>query len=222
MPSGPPGLLLLLMASLAQAAAAGTAVLLARRLPGHRPVAWFLSVVTLANLVLLGFILAGVPTGLSLAPYEGTARLVFHIRQALFFTWSFGFVWLTNAVFQGRRIGGWLILPYFVVLGAFVGSYPRTGGAYLQQTYLVLELTSLLIGLGMLVQFAWRRQSLTVTHLVTILILFGEFAVLAGVWRKDVFGNGWDPARIMYLVSYSVLAIIQLWNIREGTWKRSV
>lgn len=217
MPSGPPPMLLIL-ASLAQFFAAGTAVLLARRQGSHGPVAWFLSLVTVCNLALLLFILSGAPTTLPATPYVGLDRVVHHIRQGLFFTWSFGFIWLANAVFQGRRLGKWLTGAYILVLGVFIGGYPTIGGEQLQRAYLVLELVGLLVGLGLLIQFAWRRQSLTVSHFVTILLLFGEFAVLAGVWRKDVFGNGWDAARIMYLVTYLVIAVVQGGML----WKRSV
>ena len=209
MPSGPPpGVLLLLLATLAQVLAAVGAVLVARKRAPHVPVAKFLVLVSVANLVAVGLILNGAPTTLPPVPYFGMARVIHHVRQALYFTWSFGFIWMSVKVFLDKAIGWYVAALYLVVMLVFIFGYPAIGGEHLQRAYLVVELAGLLIGSGMFIQFIWKRESVTISHLVIILLLFSEFAVLVGAWTKDIF-TSWDLARVMYLVAYLTLAVIQ-------------
>src|SRR4051794_68377 len=99
MRAGPPPMRLLLLSSLLQALAAGTAMLLARRRTEHRPIGYLLIVATVANMILTGFLLGGFPTAPSSEPLTGFARVFGHLRQALYLVSPFGPVAAFVAVF---------------------------------------------------------------------------------------------------------------------------
>jgi hypothetical protein len=207
--------MVLVLATVAKVLAAVTAVLVARRREEHRPIAWFLTLVAVTDLPEIVLVVLGVATRLPDAPFTGLARLGLHVRQALYLTWPFGFMATCIAVFLRRN--PWpLGILYGIAVAAFALSYPEIRGADMAKAYLAIEIGCLLVGFGVLVQWAWRRRSPSLTHITAIILLFGEAAVLFGPWRRDVFAT-WDMARIMYLVIYMSLALLQ----GGYAWKQS-
>ena len=173
----------------------------------------FLSAVALANLVLVGFLLTGSPVAVPTIPFTGMARVTFHIRQAFYLVWSFGLMALYTAVFTGHKVNN-ALYAYVIGLLVLIVGYPTISGPILQQAYYAMELLSLLVATGMLIQWLWRRESPSVTQATAIMLLFCEVAVVIGPWQSNVFA-GWDVARWMYLAIYCVLISIQgvaLWK----------
>jgi hypothetical protein len=204
---------LLVIASLLQVVAAMAAVLIAKRREEHRPVAAFLSVAVLANLVaLLGVVVLGPPT-LAIAPLSGIARFVGHVRQGLYLVWPFGFAAMFAAVFARRHI--WVFPPaYVVTIAVLVLGYPTIGGEVLRQVYFGIELAAIIVAFGVLIPWVGRREWPTVTHVAAILLLSGEVGVLFGPWHRDIFA-GWDMGMVMYAITYGVIALLQgvvLWE----------
>jgi hypothetical protein len=207
----------LLVATLLQVIAAITAGLVARRRAQHLPLASFLIAAVIANLALVGFIAYGAPTSLPAAPLTGIARFVGHVRQGLYLVWPFGFAMMFVAVFSGRHLSV-IPLAYVVTLAVLVLGYPTIGGEVLRQVYLGIELAALAVALAAIIQWAWRRESPTLTHGVALLLLSGEAKLLLGPWHHDIFA-GWDAGRIMYATIYLVIAVVQvgvLWTSSES------
>lgn len=204
----------LLLSVLLHILAAGMAITIARRRADYRPVAALLVGTALANLALFGFILGGAPTSVPAEPLTGMARLAGHTRQALYLLWPFGLVATFLVVFLKRR--PWPVAAaYGVFLATLVFGYPTIRGDLLRQAYLAAEIASVLLSLGILIQWGWRRESPTLVHLAAMMLLFGEAGVLYGAWQGDIFGAGWDMGPVMYSTVYAVLCAVQgvvLWR----------
>lgn len=198
--------------------AAAISIMIARKRSDYRPVAAFLAGTAIADLALAAFLAVGAPTALPAAPLVGLARFVGHVRQGLYLAWPFGFAALVVTVFSGRfpRV---IPLAYVVTLAALVLGYPTLGGELLRRVYLGIELAALAVAVAAITQWAWRRESPTLPHVMTILLLSGETGLLLGPWHHDIFA-GWDAGRIMYSTAYVVLIILQggiLWKSSESS-----
>src|SRR5215813_5439255 len=92
---------LLDLANVLQACAALSAAILAWRRASYRPAACLLGVTTIADWLRLLLDKAILST--ALRPYEGMARVGFHLEQALFLTWPAGLAVVAGWVFGRRR-----------------------------------------------------------------------------------------------------------------------
>jgi hypothetical protein len=190
---------------------------LARRRRDYLPVAVFLLGTAIADLGLVALTL-GAPTALPTAPLTGLTRFVAHVRQGLYLVWPFGFTTLVITVFSGRFLRV-IPLAYVVTLAALVLGYPTLGGELLRRVYLGIELAALAVAVAAITQWAWRRESPTLPHVMTILLLSGEAGLLFGPWHHDIFA-GWEAGRIMYSTVYVVLIGLQggvLWKSSESS-----
>jgi hypothetical protein len=205
---------LLVIGALLHLLAGLLALRLARLRADYRPVALFLAGTAIADLALVALTL-GASTALPSAPLTGIARIVGHIRQALYLVWPFGFAALFVAVFSNRfpRI---IPLAYVVTVAALVLGYPTLRGETLRQAYLGIELAALAVALAAIIQWAWRRESPTLTHIVALLLLGTEIAALVGPWHRDIF-TGWDMARVMFAFTYAAITGLQ----GSVSWKLS-
>ena len=206
----------LFLVPILHAIAAVLAAAIARKRSGYRPVAAFFMSTAIADLALAALIAAGAPTALPAAPLTGLARLLGHVRQALYRAWPFGFTAMFVAIFAGRR--PWAVgAAYVVTITMLVLGYPTIGGELLRKTYSGIELAALAVAAGAFIPWIWRRESPRIQHVMAILLLSGEVALLLGPWHHDIF-EGWDAGRIMYATAYIVFIVFQggvLWNSSE-------
>lgn len=208
---------LLVIGALLHLVASILSLRVARHRADYRPVAIFLAVTAIAD-VLLVALTAGASTALPSAPLEGAARLVGHVRQGLYLVWPFGLAALFVAVFSKPR--PWVFSSaYAVAISGFVIGYPTLSGERLRDAYFIVELAALAVAVAASVQWSRRRESLMLPHVVALLILASEIAVLVGPWHRDIFA-GWDMGRTMYAITYAAIALIQggfLWRPSQSS-----
>lgn len=197
---------LLVVGALLHLLAGILALRLARMRADYRPIALFLAGTAITDLALVALTI-GASTALPTAPLTGIARFVGHVRQTLYLVWPFGFAALFVTVFSGRFPR---IIPgaYVVALAALVLGYPTLRGETLRQVYSGIELAALIVALAAIIQWAWRRESPTLTHVVALLLLGTEIAALLGPWHRDIFA-GWDMARTMFAFTYAAITCLQ-------------
>jgi hypothetical protein len=192
-----------------QAFAALFALALAHRRADHRPVALFLTLMTLANALrwaLHVFIILPAQAIDPGAPLHGLLRAAAHLDHALFLLWPAGIAALMIAVFLGRR--PWPIGAIWVLaVAAIVASYPE-GRAWHPRGYLAAELGALLVSTGVFLQWLARREGLTPPRLSALFIAGIDFATLLGPYRSNLFAT-WDLAQAMYAVLYAILIAVQ-------------
>jgi hypothetical protein len=205
--------------------AAIVAMMLARRRPDYRPIAWFLAVQTVGNFVrvaLATYVFA--PTRASvraagldpaLVPFTGAARAAFAVETTCFLLWSAGIAAVSVAVFSKRR--PWVVgLAWVVVSGVVAFNYPALRGDALRRAYLAADLAGLAVGIGAFVQWVWRVERPRLPHGAVLLIMATDIAALAvGPWRHGDFFSSWPLAQVSLTALYAVLITL------EGiAWKR--
>lgn len=202
----------------AQVAAAVTAALLASRRPDHRPAAVALG-------LLVTSVVAELPVLAALAPLprpvEGAARALVYLDGALLLAGAAVVPGLALAICLSkprRAVAGvvvaWLLAS--VVLAALYPS-PLVRGDGLRRIYLGADLTGLAVTAIALA--LWRRtpRSPTPAHVVTLILVFLDLAVLLnplGPYKAGLFGVPFDPVQVTILVGFAAVALYQgaLWR----------
>jgi hypothetical protein len=197
--------------------AAILAVAVARRRPAHRSVAAFLVLIVISSFVRTVMIRTGVvPSAVPPEPLTGLARVAGHFDQSIYLLWPWGVAALTIRVFADRR--PWPVgLAYVATIAGLVASYPAVREAGLARVYTEIELLSLIVSVGCVVQWFWRHKDPTITHAAAGMILTLELSTLLGPYRGNLFTD-WDRARAIYIVLYAALAFVQggsLWGSRS-------
>lgn len=203
---------LLLLQSL-HVVAAAISLMIARRHRDYRPVAAFLAATALADVALAGLIVAGAPPSLPDARLAGLARFIGHARQGLYLVWPLGLAALVVTVFSGRfpRV---VPVAYGVTLAVLVLGDEILGAVLVRRLYLGTELSAIVVAIAAVLRWPSLREPLTVPHVMTLLLLFGEIGLLLGPWHHDIFA-GWDAGRMMYSTAYALLIVLQagiLWR----------
>jgi hypothetical protein len=178
------------LATMAMVCAAIVALLLARRRADHRPFAVFLCVVTVANLLRVARGLIAPIRPLDAPPYEGWARVVFHIDQGLFLSWAAGLAVLVVVLFISSP--RWpAILPgvaWAGTVGYLATHYPAVRGEALRDVYLAAELGALVVATGSIITWTWRRASPTSAHACALfVVLFQAVVLMGGALRYGIF-----------------------------------
>lgn len=204
-----------LLAELALLLAAATAIVVARRVPAHRPVAIFLGAVVVADLVRRGLAAGPLP---DMGPHTGATRLLFHIDQALYLLWPFGLAGLAGAVLAERRRPWVLASVYLATVVVLALGYPTVRRELLGQAYLCIELVALLICLEAAAAPGWRRGRPGLTTVVTLALIVVDVATVAGgPFARPLFAH-WYRAWPMHAVLYVAIGLMQgggiAWNSR--------
>jgi hypothetical protein len=193
-----------------QALAAILAIGIARRRSDHWPPALFLGAMVSANAarwVLRSLVIFPAQALEPGAPLHGLARAAGHIDQALFLAWPAGIVALTLAVFSGRR--PWLVaIGWALAVAALVLTYPSIRGTATRPLYLAAELAAVLASIGLVLQWAWRRQPMTLPRLSALFVVGIDCGTLIGPYAGNPFAT-WELAQAMYSVLYVLLIAIQ-------------
>lgn len=211
---------------IAQALAALSAVVVARRRPEYRPAAIALTVLAAAN------ILDG-PTAAALdpppvGPWQGPARLLVCLEGALNLAGYAAMAGLAVAlaVSPARRraataavVGTWLLAS--IVLAAFYPS-PLVRGDGLQRIYFGADLIALFVSTVALITKARARiavrESPDGAYLVALGLVLLDAAILLAPfspWRADLFGSPYGGVQVALTLFFGVITTAQVttWSI---------
>jgi hypothetical protein len=208
----------------AQLAAAGAAVMLARRRAEHVPAAGALVLLAVASVAQLVLALRLPPP--SAEPYEGPARVLVYLDGAVVLGAAVVTPALALAVFlapEWRRravtvVGAaWLVAS--VVLAALYPS-PLVRGDGLQRVYLAIDLIGLFVAVAALARWArWARARASPgsAHAVAIGLVVLDGAILVAPfspWRGSIFAGRYDVVQILMIVLFMTAAVAQgvLWR----------
>ncbi len=216
--------------------AAVTAVLLARRRADHRPIAWALGAVFVADLV--GVLVA--PALATPGPYEGWQRVVFHLDEARFLVWfaavqvavglSFIDAMSHDTAAAMLRLS---LRPFYALMVAIlVACYPGLRGPSLGRFYACLDVFVILWSLRVVAVWAVHRKPsilqvcnsleeetceplFTPSRVVaSLLIVLCALSAVAGPWWREFFGAAWDSERVVLCALYAGIVGVQAWGIR--------
>jgi hypothetical protein len=183
--------------------------------PDHRPVALLLSLGLAADLVqrVLVSTVLDVP-----GPYQGGARVAFHLQEAAFVAWPFGVVAAVVAAFPRRR--PWPVLPaWALAVLVLAAGYPAIRGDVLRKAYLAIHLGALAVALGVFLAWIRHRQAMGLTRGAVLAVLAVELFLLFGPYRGSVF-TSWAVAQGAYVTLYAALSMAQgvsLWDQWKGS-----
>ena len=189
-------------ATVARLVAFISAFLLARRQREYAPVAWLLGGSLVADGVALTLtLLVLVPArAVGAVPYTGSARIAFHITQALFVGWSAGISALAVHTFARRR--AWVVaLVYAVVVAAIAAAYPELRRERLQSAYLAITLIAIAASIGAIAVW-WRNKPTAPPRPVQIaaaLFVLFEFGALLGPYAAGMIDVNWPIANGLHM-----------------------
>jgi hypothetical protein len=204
---------LLDLANVLQACAALSAAILAWRRASYRPVACLLGLTTIADwlrLLLDKAILSTAPR-----PYEGMARVGFHLEQALFLTWPAALAAVAGWVFGRRR--PWIVaLVYSAAMVFLCAGYPRIRGDFLRYVYLALHVLAFGYALICIMRQIFRAApKIEIEHAAVVYATIISLAALLGPYTGSDWIARWNFAQLANIVMYGVLTYRQgklLWN----------
>lgn len=148
-------------------------------------------------------------------PYTGLARAAFHGTQLAFLAWPFGVAALAWRLFV--RGFGWKVVAGLLalVVGVLVGQYPELRGAELAEVYRHLLLFALFLVFAALLLPRPDRFRAGRAHLISLLLLAGLAAELAGPYLADPFGSWWT-AQVSWSLVLGAVSGAAVWG---GPWR---
>jgi hypothetical protein len=197
------------------------ALSVARHRPPHRPVALFLFVTAITDIIhtALGRLVLWPALDLVRAagldpariPFTGWVRVTVHVDQALFLTWHAGLAALALVVFTKLR--PWPVAILWVAASlALALTYPITRGEVLRRVYLAADLIALAVAVASFASWFRRRrpgQGFTFPQLIATLIFAIELgALFVGAWRWNIFEN-WSLSQAAYATLYAACIFLQ-------------
>lgn len=213
---------------------AATAILLAKRRPDHRPIAWALGAVVVADLV--GLALA--PTLGSRGPYIGWQRLAFHADEARFLVWPLALQWAVGSSFgemgherQVRSKLAFALLPFYAfLLAVCVACYPGLRDRPLGYFYACTHANAVLWSVVVIAAWARRRRPVALAILLghaenraekeqatvtparvvaSLLVALCALSSLAGPWWRGLFGQRYEAEQVILCALYLGIASVQ-------------
>jgi len=205
-------MLLLWLARLTQIAAAVSAVLLARRRADHRPFAVYMVSVTVANTMRAMLTAWWCPIRpLGSPPFTGSARLAFHVDEAVGLALPAALAITAIVLFAERR--RLAVVPALAWIGGVAylcASYPEVRGEQLRRVYLAAELGALCIAAGAITLWTWRRLPPTPARVALLAVVIVDgVTLIAGAWRYG-FWDHWHLQQIALTLLYATLTILQV------------
>jgi hypothetical protein len=163
----------------------------ARRDPSHRVFAWLVAWYAGGDLARIG--LAALREDAP-RPYRGFARLVFHLDQALFLSWSFLFVAVAAHYFLRSR--PWIVLGAWIATFAICLDYPTVSREVLIALYRTVGLGCVVATWGCIGWAIAKRAEIQPRLAHLMLILYGVVDVVTNLvpMARDYLGN-WEVTR---------------------------
>ncbi len=184
------------------ALAAVLALAVAHRRPSYRPVAAFLTVVSLATAARAALRLAAPALALARVPAH-VPRLALRADQALYLVWPAALVVLGLAVCLARRarpaLLAWAVASALFAVGA-------VRGALAVELYALIEVAALSFVGGTLVAWSGRDKIPGPAQIATVLVLV--FAGLAFASTRANAATLWPSALACYAVLYASLIVL--------------
>jgi hypothetical protein len=228
-------IVLLWAARIALLASAVTAVILARRRRDHRSFAIFLVWLTCVDGVCSALVQI---RPLDAPPLTGTARLAFHVETALSLSTSAALAITAIVLFGGaRRIPAHHVdgaepsgpsertapslWPLALIALAWAGAVvyvsalypdPAVRGEGLRRIYLAGELSAVMVALGMIVRWTWRRLPPTPARIALLGVVLGDAVVLLfgamrwGLWTHYALDQIAAVMLFVTLTAYQVIS----------------
>jgi hypothetical protein len=196
----------------------------ARRHSEHRPLAVLLSIglgCDLARRSIKYAFIAPAYLRFHHGPFDGWARVVAHLDEALFLTWPAAFAATALVSFDesGTHIRRSLLAVagiWAAAVGALALTYPLTRGPVLARCYLAAELAAVLTVVVTIGGWVPERRSPQLHQVSIALLCVAELAALTGPWRINLFGS-WPLAQSVYFALFLLLIVLQggsLWLFR--------
>ena len=207
---------LAILLSLAQIAGAALALAVAfgwrgrASRPAHRPVAYFLTYTVLADSV--RWILLTV-TLHQPAPYSGSVRLAFLVREALYWGWMFGAVGVACVVYA-RRSAKPIAAAYALAVVALCLAYPAISGRPINVVRALLHAAEAAYIVVSFARWATRKPDdmpIAIEQAAVLLIGAADLALFGGAYLPLLpFAPAfrWPMARVSYLALYLALIVI--------------
>ena len=194
------------------------ALVLVRRVPRFKSIAFFLGALCLANLgrtsLLLAVIYPACRAGL--VPYVGVARAAFHLEEALFLVWPAGVAMVAIATFWNPR-RAWIVgAAWGALVAVLVLGYP-----WLRQDRLALAYTIatvVLAAVSIVVFLRWQRTRVPMGPPETVAMLFIVFLVgtIFGPYAIGRVDEGWELGPSLFTGLYIAILVLEvIWARRQ-------
>lgn len=146
-------------------------------------------------------------------PYAGWTRAAFHLDQALFLAWPFGVLALSWWAWRRSGFAVQLILAAWLInVHALASRYPALRGEALGHAYGLLAAFCAALSLCAV---ALRRERAGALQLVSLLLVAGECATLAGPYLGRPFET-WGLGQATWTFVFAAAALAAL----SGRWTR--
>lgn len=145
-------------------------------------------------------------------PYTGTARALFHASQALTLAWPAGVAALSWHLLTRLRPVTWMLAPWVGATALLALQYPTLRGEALGDALRRCQAAGLIIGLAALLGARPDRFRPGRAHLVSLALLAGVGAELAGPYLGDPFGGEWDLARATWIFTLGGVTFAAAWR----------
>lgn len=150
-------------------------------------------------------------------PYTGGARALFHVSQALILAWPAGTAALSWHLLTRLQPVTWMLVPWLGTTAVLAHQYPALRGEALGDALRHLQAAGLALGLLALLGARPDRFRPGRALLVSLALLAGVGAELAGPYLGDPFGGQWDLARATWILTLGSVAFAAA---RRRPWGR--
>lgn len=175
----------------------------------HRPIAWGLSVMAVADIA-RGVLAAAFFAGKS-GPYVGGARLLFHLDEALYLAGPAALAWMAVEIFIGKggaHVAGVVALTWVVLVLGYPVPFRGEG---LALVYLGAHVVAcLVLGMATLAWYLrWPGRWMSGSGSLLLLYAASDVVTSLGPYADDPF-NGWASIWQSLFVVHLAAVLMQL------------